>query len=483
MQNLTNKEKNDELKDFTLAFFNNLKCLLEPKGEELVIKNVPKDFEDFYGKKSPYTLVFTREKERDDTDLIAKGSFLLKTMADYLETRGQTTLLKMQFDIGDENELKKHIMVKNCEVSKITKKCDHEYIIRFSFATNFQYLNEKEQLINNIFVQNGKVIDFDISKYKLLDGKREEVSIKDAKVFYEPAKEKVKQLIQKRTAELKELLTTRLKKEIARISEHYDQQTKEIVEELDKASKHIEDLEFQLAEAKEKNKAKEVSSLELKIMKASETLEKLKANSKKDELEKEKQFFITDEMHKHGLNISNNLTNTSIIYYPIFKLNVLLKKNKAMKQLEIFYNPLTGDSNKFSCENCNKELKAIEMCSSGHLACSKCQLRCLSCGKDVCPKCRLEKCAICSSHSCHDCSSKCYKCRKTLCKRHVVKDKSGKEYCSNCIKTCSSCGSLTESSYFKKCPSCQREICPKCSFKEFLAGKKACKNCDKNAGK
>src|SRR3989344_6559798 len=95
-----------ELKEFTASFFKNLGAKTTWQGNTLQVEKIPHDFEDFFGKRSPYKLVFDRGEETNETELIAKGSFLLKAIALYLEKKGQTTLLKMR--TLDPKEMLKH---------------------------------------------------------------------------------------------------------------------------------------------------------------------------------------------------------------------------------------------------------------------------------------------------------------------------------------------------------------------------------------
>ena len=55
----------EQIERFTREFFENLKSSLTFEGDILLIENVPKSFEDIFGKPSPYRLSFERDFEGD----------------------------------------------------------------------------------------------------------------------------------------------------------------------------------------------------------------------------------------------------------------------------------------------------------------------------------------------------------------------------------------------------------------------------------
>src|SRR3989339_546863 len=127
-----------------LKFIENLQSTVIEKGDSLVISNVPEKFEKFYGKKSPYIFVFKSEDKNSQNEFIEKGNYLLKTISNFLEEQGSTTLLKINFDIDFEKEIKKRIKLNNCQIEKLIPKKKNNFFFRFTFNTSFQYLNEKE---------------------------------------------------------------------------------------------------------------------------------------------------------------------------------------------------------------------------------------------------------------------------------------------------------------------------------------------------
>jgi hypothetical protein len=93
--------------EFTKEFFKSLGCEISEEKDCLVVKNVPEKFEKYYGKSAPYKIIFSREEEENGFDVVTKGSYLLKAMTSYLDKSGETTLLKIDFQVNPEEEIKK----------------------------------------------------------------------------------------------------------------------------------------------------------------------------------------------------------------------------------------------------------------------------------------------------------------------------------------------------------------------------------------
>lgn len=434
-----------EIKEFVLGFFKNLNCEIED-GESLVIKTAPKEFEEFIGRKAPYILVFDRERE--GASFIGKGSMFLKNMVDFLENRGQTSIVKILFNF-EEDKIKKVFKYGNCEFFSLNKKASYNIIIGFNFSTTLQYLNEKEQINNSIFIENGEVIKLELEKYAVEEGRKEEAKAGEIKKEYELAKEELRRMIEKDIASRGASLEKKLEKEKERIKKHYEKLGREIEDETEKIKKKIDG---------EKDKEK--------IDKLNNLLKSLNIEEKKKQMKKEEEFFISDEEHKHSLNIKNKLRSTIIIYYPIYNLELNVQKKNIKRKIDLVYDPKKATLSLPVCGECGEEIREIFLCSNGHISCKKCLRKCMSCGEAYCKNC-LRKCERCERESCNKCMSKCLKCGKLVCKNHIVKDKfSGREYCDSCLKRCSSCGEYCEKDKFKQCESCGREACFACSRKQ-----------------
>ena len=464
---------------FSEEFFKNIKAEFSWQGETLVVTKVSKDFETFSGKTSPYYLVFDSEKTAENTELLAKGSYFLRAMTNYLDNRGQTTLIKLDFPLDARQEINKFYKFNNCNITNVNQKQEYKYFLRFTFLTTFSFLNEKEQIMTPIFVDHTQIIDFNPSKYKTVEGKKQDVDLKDIKPSYALAREKLKEILQPKIQQVSQDLNKKLEKEIDRIKNHYSNHSNEGSEEVSKGLEHIKELEKEKQKTSEENKL----SIDSRIKKHQENIHSLNNEKKKEELAKEEQFCINDEIHKHSLNIDNKLMNTSIIYYPIFNWTMTLSNSGGRGQTNLVYNPIEENISELNCEICRNELTQAYLCSLGHVTCRACLSVCRDCGKEHCKSCLSKSCGICGKQLCSKCAVKCSKCGKYRCKSHMGKSAlTGNSCCAACLRSCSKCSKLIENNHLVNCPTCSQKFCPSCSKTSLIKieGKTLCSNCSKH---
>lgn len=315
------KEKaKDKSKDFILEFFK--ECNIVDKNGVLTISGVPKDFENFLGKKSPYKLVFDFELHNKipDSELITQGSYFLLAIKDYLSDKGETSLLKINIK-PDLTEIGKKLP----KGSKILEVSSDEFgfIFEFSFLSNYQYLNEKKHAMNKILIKDNKVLNLDISKLKVLSGKKEEIPMINLEKEYLVAKKKLDEEQAVETKKIKVSLKEKLDHGLFRIKDHYHKQIKEKDEEVETCERKIKILETKLRHT---FYDRDLFILRRQIRESKERLELLKKKGYKERLKTEEAFHITDEVEKHALLIKNSLINITIYYYPIYSVSLKGKK-------------------------------------------------------------------------------------------------------------------------------------------------------------
>ncbi len=467
-------EQKEQIKNFTLGFFKNLKCTLAWNGDVLEVSNVPSEFESFYGKKAPYFLVFETAAAQEQTELMARGSYLLRRMADFMGDRGQATLLRWDVDINPQEMLLKTTRLANSMLASYTKKREFRVLFRFTFATTFQYLNEREQMMNTVYVNDGKVIEADVPKEELMEGKKGEIAIEKTEEAYVQAKEYVRSLFATPAAKIKGLLREKLERERARIRAHYGQQLKEHEEELARTERLIAEHEGQRA----KGTLKEGPASDAKIRRLRENLKLMRAENRKEKLKKEEEFFIRDEIAKHGLTITNKLINTTVIYYPVFTCTFFLTNAGAGRLLESSYHPLTKHLKPFACEVCRTSLAELWLCTSGHTLCKGCTATCPSCHRGACLSCLAKACEHCNRKACKKCLVRCTRCNKSICGHHRA-ESGALTGCICCLASCPFCSSLTPRDCMKSCPACKLSACVSCSRTQArrMAGSVACARC------
>lgn len=438
-----------EVRIFIESFFSNLKCLVQKKGEILEISNIPHDFEAIYGKKSPYHITFRPELESESVELVVRGSSLFKAITEYLERRGQTASVKIKFEEDFLGAFKRYLNLRNADIHNLEKKENYFQIFKFTFNTSLQYLNEKEQLMNTLFIQDNKVIQFNYDDY-LYEPFNLANDSEDAKNAYNIAKDNIRTLTTPRIQETSKILQEKLKKEQERIKSHYSSQKKEYEDALTKTKLQIE---------QNQNNPQKLIRLKEQLVSLETTIPPI---IKK--LDQEETFFRQDELHKHSLNISTKLMNTTIIHCPIFTFNILVKNkdNSSARTIELNYNPFTKElSPKVSCEICLNNSNDYYLCSSGHLSCVNCLRKCGDCQKEICSKCIQKSCDNCAKRLCKRCMKKCYTCHSTICSFHSkINQLTGNESCTRCIQQCYSCSKFYPKSHFKSedriCSACQR---------------------------
>jgi len=435
------------IREFIEKFFKNIGSNVEKKGKILSITKVPENFEKFYGKKSPYLLVFEQLDMTPETELVSKGSYLLKAINETLENKAQTSLIKIQIAFDAAEKIEKAFPLRNAKITRVDSSTENRFFTRFSFLTVFQYLNEREQVVNHIYVRKGEIFNFNPEKFTLIDGKKQDLKFDNVERFYEVAKNKLSETISTKVIEVGNSLKKTLNREIERIDGHFNSQIKEYLAQINSLKKQFQEL----TEKIENTFGEELEKAKRKLEKISLNLKELETSEEMERARKDKEFLINDEKQKHTLNIKTRLINTSIIYYPFCHMNVYFDTDSGMKMIPISYDPIDDNFFGMKCGSCESELNEIIVCSSGHLVCRICGQKCNNCGKISCSACLKNICSDCHRKICSSCAVTCYKCKKIKCKEHTVKeDVSKRVICTSCMKKCSSCGRILDESYLKR---------------------------------
>ncbi|MAG39984.1 hypothetical protein CMI41_03380 [Candidatus Pacearchaeota archaeon] len=451
----------EKLKEFTLNFFNKLGANITKKGEVYVVSNIIKSFEDIVGQASPYPITF--DKETKGAEYLSHTSIIFRAINKYLENAGKTTLLRIDFEEDLSEKLKKRIKLKNCEIENITKQHKNHFFSRFSFLTTFQYINKKEQILNEIYVHEGKVVEGSLDGYKIVEGENK-IENKDFLMKdYDLAKEKLKELTISKTEEISKTLEKHLDKETEGIKKHYDNLLGELGGDLTKQLVKINELELQLRVAEGETEKEE---LKTKIDRLKKGLLKIADDEAKSRVLKEREFSVNNAKQKNSLNISNKLINTTVIYYPIFQFNLYIKGDNSKRFLELSYDPLTKEMDKLKCECCGTQIEEVQIDEAGHLTCSNCLDHCSECGKVYCGKCLNKSCHACGKPLCKKCSKVCFACGKYACPTHLRKDcVSGEDRCTMCLRACLRCHGLAEEKHFGESMDGSK-VCQKCLAQE-----------------
>jgi hypothetical protein len=337
--------------------------------------------------------------------------------------------LKIDFDFP--SNIKEKIQLRNCSLSKIEKKQENNYFSRFTFLTTFRSLNKTEQLSTEIFVHEGKIVCGDLNDYNIHEGDVKEASTEHLEKDYSVAREHLKELLKEKTKEFGSVLNEQLKKETDRIDSHYAQVFREFDTNRKKILERIHEAEM--------NKDTD------KLKKLEETFNLSFSEKEENKIKNERDVVVGNERSKYSLDIDNKLVNTTIIYYPIFKIQFTVSESDFSKNFELVYNPLTEELSQVGCDSCGTTLEQINVCRGGHICCSSCLHLCSECGKRYCRNCFVGVCNTCGKLVCKNCARKCFSCGTMVCKGCArVSHTSGRELCQSCFSYCPSCSKIVE---------------------------------------
>lgn len=427
----------EQLKQVLISFFKNRGANVSQQGEFVKVENVDQDFESKYGKKSPYLVSFDTKSQ----DGFYQGSKLFKIVMSLLKKTANTTILKINFDIDPLEKIQEKISLKNCFLKKIKKDYENNFFSRFTFNTTIRWLNKKEEINSEIFIHDNKVINGDLQDYAISSGELDQIDTKFMEKDYSIAKQDVKNKIKPKLDNISEEISFLLQKEIQRVKSHYDVQKKEFFDILDRNKKKLQELENEDLTTSVQQRISRIRDF-ISSENVSETLKKI---------ENEMNFSIQAERQKHTIDLNTKLANTTVLYYPIYKLTLSLQDRDINKDFQLDYDPLLGEIKGNECFSCNQKMKDLALCQSKHVCCPDCLFRCIGCGGLFCKKCLKDKCESCGGPVCSGCVVKCKGCKKVYCKQHIREDSYSKEfYCNNCMKFCCVCNqSFSEENLIK----------------------------------
>ncbi len=448
----------NELNNFVEAFFKKINAETSWEGEKLHVKNVPKSFETFYGKRSPYVFVFSGVHSGEE-EYISKESFLIKSIAEFLDNRGKLSVLKILDECEVSETLKRFVAFRNAEIIKKEKDIEYKNLIRYSFLSSVQYLNESDKTVNHFYFMDGKIIDFKHEKYKYGDIKNVEIDQDEIKKGYEIAKEEVKKALKAKIDVIGKRIQPQLNNEIERIQRHYE---KLGLEKL----KAIEDNENAITSLKKKNKPEN----EQKIERHMENIKKLREEYERERIkhEGEKIALIEDEKKKYSLNVKNSLMNTAIIKIPLYNFRIFLKSDKGnMKYLEIPYD-LIGDELKIRCESSGVYSKEFYLCSGGQICSPENVRKCKNCESFMSKSEEKIVSEISGREICNNCAVRCSECKRKVSVQQTEIDEMKNKICNQCIRNCASCRKKYGKSRLVQCGNCKNSVCKNCIKKKFI---------------
>ncbi len=457
----------EKYKSFVLDFFDKLGCEVVEEGGGYVVNKIPRAFSDLIGGENVCKFCF--EKKVSGFECVRVSSVIGRAITKFLDNAGKMTLLQIELDVDPLKEIKKRLSLKNCSIENVTKRYRNNFFSRFSFMTTFSYLNSKEQVLNEIYIHDEKVVEGDLMGYKVSSGNlgslRSEMSEElngMAKKEFPIAREYLKELLSKKTSELSELVGERLDKEIERVSEYYKRQLAELGADLNSQLDRVREMELQMRFSEGDEKKELIKRIE----KQRKGLLKMADDEVTEKILREQEFSLRDTHQKYSLDINNKVLNTTVIYYPVFSFNLFLKNSESKRLVELVYDPLIRDFENLNCDSCSEKISEILLCSNGHIVCEKCLTRCGECGKYFCKSCVSRSCVACGKALCKNCLNVCRGCSKLVCNTHLRTDcVSGEKRCVMCLRSCSRCHGVASEAHFGISKDGSK-VCNKCLGKE-----------------
>jgi|SRR3989344_2005643 len=392
------------LKIFSLQFFKELGANIIDCGDYLEVTDVPVKFQKFYGKNEPYKIVFDKSFSNVENEIVTAESYMLKMMRAYLDNSGDAVLLSLNYRLNVDSFIKENFKLQNCSIVKTNTNTSHNFLFKFTFQTTYKYLNEEDKLISEVYVDDGSVVDPDLSKFTTTNLNKKDIEITELRDYYSIAKDNIKESINVRTSKIAEVLEKSLFKEISRINSYYEQQVKEI--------------DVQIAK---------ISSSSSKLKDPAE-LEKLKT-----QFSNEKELFIQNEQKKHTLKLNTKLINTTIIDYPVYSLEIFFKSGNVTRLVIVNFDPLKNSIELPLCDLCKNPLKEIILCNGSHLVCRNCGAKCQDCNSISCELCLKNLCSVTKRKICKQCGRICVRCKAFKNKRFMVSDSLGRSFvCKEC---------------------------------------------------
>lgn len=395
-----------QLKEFSIKFFKELGANVSDSGDSLEITGVPQKFQKFYGKNEPYNLVFDKNLSTQGTELITSESYLLKMMRSYLDNSGEAVLLSLNYKLHMDSFIKENLKLINCSLVKANNNALHNFLFKFTFQTTYKYLNEEEKLINEVYVDEGVIINPDLERFTTSNLNKKDIELTELRDYYLLAKESIKDSINNKTSIIANTLESSLSKEISRINAYYEQQVKEIDEQISKINN-----------SQNQNRSKDPAELE----------------KQKEQFSTEKALFIENEQKKHALRLNTKLITTTIIDYPIYSIEAFFKSKDVTRLATMSFDPLKNKIEFPLCDLCKNNLSEIIICNGSHLVCRNCGERCEDCNEISCNLCLKQLCSITKRKTCKQCGKVCIKCKAFKNKRFMIPDSTGRNFvCKNC---------------------------------------------------
>jgi len=416
------------MKSFIKRFFESSGSSIARKNGQYAI-TLATDLEQLFGQKE-LKLVFEADDVNEDTELVTHGSYVLNTIHAFLQDRGIKIVSKLPEKFKtSKDQIEEKIEVENGSIRSSRVKKEKTVDIIFNFKVTFLSDEKSEDIYSMGIDQRGTVFDSksyytdELIQNELIPQQQKgaiELTRKEAEQLFRQCLKAASQRAQEFGRSLQNDILKRLHRNITRIKGYYTAQ----IEELHRNQPSYE---------------------ERRLM-----------------LEREYEHKLKEEIKNHQLRIVLKLLSYHVIERTETQIHLDLKpkRNDHAVTLQILYDNFSDQIDYGACPTCQAVMDKIIFTHDGMIGCSRCVLKCESCGSLFSDKVGTMTCEICDKHVCQQCLISCSQCGNKVCKEHVHACDVGNEMtCEHCLKKCSTCGKNLCDEHTFRCAATSEPIC------------------------
>lgn len=437
------------MKDFIQHFFETRNCKVQTEKNILLIQLTPELESEF--RSQNLRLAFTSKNLTENSELVTHGSYIPTKILSILSEKGQKVVGKLPSEHSlTKKRFQDSLSTKKSKIGNLTRTTNLDFELIFNFKATFVSDEKFDELYSvKLFRDQTK-----ISKFNFIQSKKiEELIHRDSGVISEReietklyfATEQLQNFLQKRTSEIEKEVLKRLYENLKRLKSYYGEQ----ISAFKKSS----------------------------VLNSNEKAELIEI-----ELEKKK----TEEVGNYSLKVELRLISFQLLEKKVYNFDFNIKNSNVDKNISATFDTFNGKLTYPICESCGKQTSEIELCQSGHLLCSNCDLVCENCGEGSCKSCGIETCSVSGEVLCQNCQKVCDSCGQVTCETHSYFSQADNELiCENCLIICKNCRnkvsidhaggcSVSNESFF--CENCLN-ICAKCQKHYLKVYEKECSHC------
>ena len=356
-----------ELLDFVKIALEHKGAIIE-QDEDIINAVIPPEVAENIELQEFSSFTVKPDAQPDEIKL-AYGSQALDKIMSLIENEGLTThylipYLEMNKKIT-ENDIQRHFNFVNAKFRSVN--VIHGFIPYIIFNFRWTIISDMRRdglyscILNQLTGASLREIEESVSQRPVDNISKIDAYVFNGKPFNEIFKKACSDSqkgIEAETAEFKNSMMRRLKRDIRRVEEYYNT----LIRELKRKRKGKKDIDELIKDLKNKEK---IIKLELKAKRA-------------------------DLVKKYDTKVKVELVSAAQIFLPSAVADVKLLFKKHQPVYRVCWNPLTLSLEDLVCDGCGENTSHIYLCPNLHLLCEKCHGLCSQCGRRYCRVCHGE---------------------------------------------------------------------------------------------